>query len=269
LSVVPGVPAQGKTIPETPTRILIQWDKPGAEDHVGWFRVDRSIDRAGATARWEQIKRVYAKSDDPSDTNFDTTEATDEKPGGWLPDPKRDAPRYRVCAQNSSGESCSRVLWTVSRFANPPVLEQSAHIPSGTDVRPSSRVGNLGRFLEPAPPVLLEPPVNAHVPIGELHARIDTPVGGGTMVEFALSRGEESVPWRVKMAAAVAGIVLPAELTNGQPGKWRLTARVVEPFDGPVSAPVEIELTDAVENASRPAAGSAPPRARARVVVPH
>jgi hypothetical protein len=264
LSIIQGVPARGVSIPETPTRILIEWDKPAPQDHVGWFRVDRWITRSGAAVDWEQYQRVYPREDDPSDSVFPTTEAIDQRPANWTPDR---AARYRICAVNASGEYCSKTLYAVDRFATVPGVEQTPHVLQGGRRDLESHVGDLSPFITLSAPVLLEPVAGAHIAMGQLRVRIDAAAVAGKMVEFDLARGDNRVFWRVKADQALAGVVLPAELTNGLPGKWNVSAKFVEPAESSPSAAVEVELTNPVANAGGPSQGGKA-RVMRRVITP-
>ncbi len=239
LSIIAGAPARGASIPETPTRIYITWNKPAPSDHVGWFRVDRWVTRPGATVQWEQIARLFAK-DDPGD-NF-VTEYVETSPANWTPNPQGDAPRYRICAQNYAGKSCSKTLWTIDRF----VTAENNRPPD-----PKAKVVGTASALLATPPLLLEPVPNAHAAMGALRVRIDRSGANGKLYQIDLSHAGNIVHWRVALDRLVEGTVLPAELTSGQSGTWSLTIKVVEPYDGPPSSPVAVELIDPMATTSQ------------------
>ncbi len=51
---------------------------------------------------------------------------------------------------------------------------------------------------------------------------------------------------RVRLEQLVSGVILPSSATGGRIGSFTIQARVVEPFQGDLSAPVDVVLLAAV-----------------------
>jgi hypothetical protein len=52
------------------------------------------------------------------------------------------------------------------------------------------------------------------------------------------------VSCRIPLEQLVAGVRLPASATQGRLGRFTLQARVIQPYDGAWSAPVDVVLSD-------------------------
>jgi hypothetical protein len=97
----------------------------------------------------------------------------------------------------------------------------------------------------------LEPASGQGAPIGELVMRVAPVTAGGRTAEVLLAwnsdpRGFVSIDTcRIALDQLVSGVRLPARATKGHTGRFTMQARIVEPFQGSLSAPVDVVLTAA------------------------
>ena len=94
----------------------------------------------------------------------------------------------------------------------------------------------------------IEPASQSRALIGWLRMRVAPPAAGGRTVEVLLAwnsdpRGVTPVATcRAPLDELVAGVAPPASATTGHTGSFTIQARVVEPYLGALSAPVDVTL---------------------------
>ncbi len=97
----------------------------------------------------------------------------------------------------------------------------------------------------------IEPVAGARSPIGSLRLRVAPPSASGGVVEMLLAwnsdpRGVTPVETcRIPLDQLVSGVILPASATGGRTGSFTIQGRVVEPFQGELSPPVDVVLFSA------------------------
>jgi hypothetical protein len=117
--------------------------------------------------------------------------------------------------------------------------------------RAAAQVGSVRRPDVSAHLHFLEPASGQSARIGELPMRVAPVTAGGRVVEVLLAwnsdpRGVVSIDTcRIALDQLVSGVRLPASATKGHTGRFTIQARIVEPFQGGQSAPVDVTLAAA------------------------
>ena len=127
----------------------------------------------------------------------------------------------------------------------------SVAMPLRQGAYPSRSADQARTWKHAEPPVhlhFLEPSQGAAARIGDLRMKVAPPAAGGRTVEVLLAwnsdpRGVIPVETcRIPLDQLVSGVLLPASATQGHLGSFTIQARVVEPYQGPSSAPVDVTL---------------------------
>jgi len=111
--------------------------------------------------------------------------------------------------------------------------------PDAATLARSSSSGHL-RILEPAVGQELRP--------GELRLRVAQPPAGGRTAEILVSWNSDPSgvtpveSCQVPLQQLVAGVLAPPQITRGREGRFTIQARVIEPYQGALSAPVGIRI---------------------------
>jgi hypothetical protein len=102
---------------------------------------------------------------------------------------------------------------------------------------------------------ILEPSLGQDLQPGELRLRVTAPDGGGRTAEVLAAWNSDPsgvtpiVSCRVPLEQLVDGVRAPPEMTRGRLGGFTFQARVVEPYEGPLSAPVDVRIVKSPSSA--------------------
>ncbi len=209
VTLIKGSTGKGEIGGSKPWQYLIEWDSAGSGDGL------LEVEEPGGDQKWYAIGRPAG----------DKGEFVEDGPAyveGMQPPPRV----FRLCLRTASGRKCSR---------------SASSMPWSEFARNQSVVDRVANEKYPALN-LLEPVSGAHIRMDQLRVRIDRPASGGSTVEFILAHGSQVERWRTSMDQAVAGALVPADLTKGGNGEWTVKAWVVEPREGPMSDPVTVQL---------------------------